>query len=63
MPCSLGRWKVRIAYSVSCGAGDDHSLASDCCINHKHVSTSGISACGRTKMYIFACERVRVVKS
>ena len=28
----LGIWKSRVVYSVSCGAGDDHSLVSDCCI-------------------------------
>ena len=32
LSCLVGprRWKIRIVYCVSCGAGDDHSLASDC---------------------------------
>ena len=25
-----GRWKIRIVYSLSCGAREDHSLASNC---------------------------------
>ena len=28
----VGRWKIRVVNCVSCGAGDDLSLASDCCI-------------------------------
>ena len=27
------RWKIRVDYCVSCGAGDDHSLASDCWVH------------------------------
>ena len=28
-----GRWKFRVVYCASCGAGDAHSLASDCCVH------------------------------
>ena len=54
----LGRWEIRVAYCVSCGAGDDQLLASGCCIYQWHKSTSGNSACGRTSVFFFECERV-----
>ena len=28
-----GKWKIRVVYCVSCGAGDDHLLGSECCVH------------------------------
>ena len=59
----LGRWKFRVVYGVCCGAGDDHSLASDCRIQQSHKLTSRISACGRAGMsilHMIACKWLNV---
>ena len=32
----LARWKIKVVYCTCCGAGDDLSLASDCCLD-KHL--------------------------
>ena len=47
-----GGWKVRVVHCISCGSGDDHSLASNCHVHQHYQSTSKVSICGREGVYI-----------